>query len=364
MDYKLLRKHIAQYKEHIAVDPEQSESDRKKREERRRFYRAWTRDRLLEMSEDDFHEYIAKLWAMLIWGNKRYVTDKLIEDNGFDHLRRELADLAWGASPVAERWDRFRKQVKGMGPAMISEILSHVHPESCMLWNRRALVGLRYLGVKNLPKYDYQVTGKRYTELSTVVEHIAEELRNAGFSDADLLTADYFIWEELQVEENLSEMTRRGSKGEALKEVENVDATTSEFIHDEVRDKLVEIGQFLGLKGRAEVKVADGSKVDAVWEQTIGNMGRVIYVFEVQTKGSIDSLVLNLLKSLNNPAVQGVVAVSDSTQLDKIEKHAAAVHDLKNKLKYWDYERVLEVHEKLQTVNAEINSLDLVPSDF
>ena len=36
---------------------------------------------------------------------------------------------------------------------------------------------------------------------------------------------------------------------------------------------------------------------DDVWEVTIGNMRRVIYVFEVQTAGSIDSLVLNLIKS-------------------------------------------------------------------
>ena len=61
---------------------------------------------------------------------------------------------------------------------------------------------------------------------------------------------------------------------------------------------------------------------------------RVIYVFEVQTKGSVDSLILNLLKSLNNPAVQGVVAVSDKEQLERIKKHAADVKDLRDKLKY------------------------------
>jgi len=91
-------------------------------------------------------------------------------------------------------------------------------------------------------------------------------------------------------------------------------------------------------------------------------MGRVIYVFEVQTKGSIDSLIVNLLKSLNNPAVQGVVAVSDEKQLEKIRKHAAGVHGLREKLRYWNYERVLEVYDALESVNAEINSLGLVPS--
>ena len=54
----------------------------------------------------------------------------------------------------------------------------------------------------------------------------------------------------------------------------------------------------------------------------VGNMGRILYVFEVQTKGSIDSLLINLFKALNNPAVQGVVAVSDREQLEKIKKHS------------------------------------------
>jgi len=364
MDRELLRKHIEHYKSHIATNPQQAKLDTEQRRERRDFYQGWSRERLLAMSEDEFHEYIAKLWAMLIWGNKHYVTDKMIEDNGLETLRQELAELVWGEAPVAKRWNRFRKSVKGMGPAMISEVLSHVHPDTCMLWNRRALIGLRYLGVKNLPRYDYQMTGERYVELSSVAEEVAKELRTAGFYNADLLTADYFVWQELQVEDNLALALRHPSEEQPTGDVTSVDQKTSEFIHNEVRDKLVDIGIFLGLAARPEVKVADGSKVDAVWEQTIGNMGRVIYVFEVQTKGSIDSLVINLLKSLNNPAVQGVVAVSDATQLEKIQKHAAGVQGLAGKLKCWDYEKVLEVHEALQQVNAEINSLGLVPSGF
>jgi tRNA(Phe) wybutosine-synthesizing methylase Tyw3 len=91
-------------------------------------------------------------------------------------------------------------------------------------------------------------------------------------------------------------------------------------------------------------------------------MGRVVYVFEVQTKGSIDSLILNLLKAVNNPAVQAVIAVSDAGQIEKIRKHAAGVQGLKDRLKYWDYQRVLEVHDALESVNAEINSLGLVPT--
>lgn len=110
--------------------------------------------------------------------------------------------------------------------------------------------------------------------------------------------------------------------------------------------------------------IAAGSKVDTIWEATIGNLGRVIYVFEVQTKGSIDSLIINLLKSLKNPAVQGLVAVSDKSQIEKIKAHSRDVGGLHGKLKFWDYEEVLEVHEALASVNEAINGLGLVPESF
>jgi hypothetical protein len=93
-------------------------------------------------------------------------------------------------------------------------------------------------------------------------------------------------------------------------------------------------------------------------------MGRVIYVFEVQTKGSIDSLILNLLKYMNHPGVQGLIAVSDLKQLETIKKHAENVSDLSKKLRYWDYTEILQNHEALEAVNESINRLGLVPQSF
>ena len=53
------------------------------RKERKEYYQSFTKDKLLAMTEEEFLEYISKLWSMLIWGNKKYVVDKLIADNGF-----------------------------------------------------------------------------------------------------------------------------------------------------------------------------------------------------------------------------------------------------------------------------------------
>lgn len=65
------------------------------RKERKAYYQSFTKDKLLAMTEEDFLEYISKLWAVLMWGNKKYVVDKLIEDNGFSTLKKQLADLLY-----------------------------------------------------------------------------------------------------------------------------------------------------------------------------------------------------------------------------------------------------------------------------
>ena len=81
----------------------------------------------------------------------------------------------------------------------------------------------------------------------------------------------------------------------------------------------------MGFESRSEVRITTGAIVDAVWEAKIGNMGKAIYVFEVQSKGSIDSLILNLKKAQSNAAVQAVVAVADEEQLAKIIRESAGV---------------------------------------
>lgn len=135
------------------------------------------------------------------------------------------------------------------------------------------------------------------------------------------------------------------------------------FIHNDIRDKIADIGRFLGFSADVEKKIATGAIVDAVWEVTIGNMGRVIYVFEVQTCGSIDSLILNLMKAKNNKAVQGIIAVSDQKQIEKIKKEIAIL-PIHSEVKFWDYEEVLRIHEALQFANESINNLGLIPPGF
>ncbi len=137
MNKELLRKHIADYLAKRKANPTSFDADLKERKERAAYYQSWTPERLERMSAEEFAEYLFKLWAMRIWANKQYVADKLISDNGLPSLLQSLSDLIWSKLQIDQRWDTFRKTVKGLGPAMMSEILCHVHPTTCMLWNRR-----------------------------------------------------------------------------------------------------------------------------------------------------------------------------------------------------------------------------------
>ena len=167
------------------------------RKERKAYYQSFTKDKLLAMTEEEFFEYISRLWSMLIWGNKKYVVDKLIADNGFAELKKQLAELLYCTAPIEKRWDAFLKSIKGMGPATISELLTYANPDEFVIFNRTTIHCFTYLDIPDMPKYNYQYTGKKYTEVCMIAKEIAAALKLAGAEDHDLLAVDYFLWDEV-----------------------------------------------------------------------------------------------------------------------------------------------------------------------
>lgn len=328
------------------------------RKERKKYYQSLTKDKLIAMTEDEFLEYISKLWSMLIWGNKKYVVDKLIADNGFTALKKQLAELLYGTNPIEKRWDLFLKSIKGMGPATISELLTYANPQEYIIFNKTTILCFGYLDIPDMPKYNYQYTGKKYVEVCTIAKEIAQKLKKYGAENHDLLAVDYFLWDEI-----LPLAEKKSAETSAPESKKPTTISDPKSLHDEIKEKLVAIGELLGFDSRSEVKITAGAVVDAVWEAKIGNMGKAIYVFEVQSKGSIDSLILNLKKAQSNAAVQAVVAVADEEQLAKIIRESAGVIDEKS-LRTWDSEDVLAVYDALVRAHESINKLALVPESF
>lgn len=328
--------------------------------ERKEFYQNFTKEKLLSMSEEIFFEYIGKLWSMLIWGNKQYIINKLIEDNSFDKLKKELAEFLYGIKPLEIRWDSFLKSIKGLGPATMSELLTYINPREYVIFNKTTILCFKYLDIPNMPKYNYQYTGKKYIEVCKIAKKISVELEKIGEEDYDLLAVDYFLWDEILPYAESKEEISTSKREIKLKNISTIESIS---LHDEIKEKLEIIGKLLGFESRSEVKITTGAIVDVVWEAKIGNMGKAIYVFEVQSKGSIDSLILNLRKAQSNPAVQAVVAVSDEGQLSKIIKESAGVIEEKS-LRTWDIEDIIKVYDSLVRAHESINKLSLVPESF
>lgn len=358
MNRTKLQSAIGSYIKNKKANAAYYEDNWEERKERKAYYQSFTKDKLLAMSEEEFLEYISRLWSMLMWGNKKFVVDGLIADNGFTELKKKLAELLFGNAPVEKRWDTFLKSVKGLGPATISELLTYANPDDYIIFNKTTILSFAYLDIPNMPKYNYQYTGKKYVEVCEIAKEIAVVLKDAGAEDYDLLAVDHFLWDEVMPLANKTE-SKEEPKADSIPQT----ASDTKSLHNEIKDKLVDIGKLLGFESRSEVKITAGAVVDAVWEAKIGNMGKAIYVFEVQSKGSIDSLILNLKKAQSNAAVQAVVAVADGEQLAKIIRESVGVIDAKS-LRTWDSEDVLAVYDALARAHESINKLSLVPESF
>lgn len=355
MNTDLYKSLLEGYHSWAIKNAETVEKEREEREELCERVRSFTADKILKLTEEGLYDLLANLWAMRLWGNKQYYVNEIIKSNGMDLLRKQLHNLLYGQSDIVKRWDDFRNNVKYIGPAIMSEMLCKLYPKQFVLWNSKAYNGFIALSISKTPKSNVGIDGKRYAYLSETGRELVSIAQKIGYKEiTDLMALDYFIWQEIQ---DVAPTTPPAEKNDSF----DVSKKEEKFAHNDIRDMIKEIGNLLGFNADVEKKVADGAVVDAVWEVLIGNMGRVIYVFEVQTAGSIDSLILNLMKAkTNNKAVQGIVAVSDEKQLEKIKKEAASL-PIKNDIRYWNYKEVIDVYNSLSSAFESINRLGLVP---
>lgn len=325
------------------------------REKRRKFVvTLLSREKLKSMTELEFGELISKLWASALWGNKDYLVQKIIDANGMDKIVDELENLLYGSESFDKRFDRFLREIKGLGPATITEILCLYDPNQYGIWNDKARKALKILQFNTLPLAKYKISGKEYIKINKALLEIAQYLKDLGIEDADLLAVDYFLYEVWFIEK---ESPREKKISKILEE--------KEFDHDEIRDFIRDIGNWLGFEVDVEKQIAPGARVDCVWIARIANLGIVTYVFEVHKSGSMDSLILNLQRALNNPTVQKIIAVSDAKRIEKIQHEVRGLpENFRKSLTFWEVGDVINTHEKLSEAMESISKLELVKSRF
>lgn len=135
------------------------------RKERKEYYQSWSKEKIINMTEDEFVEYIGKLWSMIVWGNKKYIADKIIEVNGFENIKNMLINLLYGKEEIEKRWNRFYKNIKQIGPSSMSELLSYINPDEYVICNKVTCACFKYLEVPKVPIHNYQYTGENYKRL-------------------------------------------------------------------------------------------------------------------------------------------------------------------------------------------------------
>ncbi len=171
------------------------DKDRKKRT--KYYQKIFSKKNIDNLSEEDFGEAVKQLWASLIWGNKEYLVNKILGDNGIQKIRKSMKMLLYGNEPIKERFDLFSKNIKGLGTSSVTEILSFVHPTKYGIWNDKPKNVLPLLGMTDiLPArvFKYQLTGKDYALCNETLRQIGSELKMLGFKDIDLLDVDIFMW--------------------------------------------------------------------------------------------------------------------------------------------------------------------------
>ncbi len=176
MNEEKLNRFIESFIQKQSTNPEKYKKDREERQGRMIEYQAYTPDKIKSMNEEDFYEYLGKLWSMLIWGNKKYIVDKVIADNGLDKLKKQLISLLFSDEKIENRWDTFLKSIKGLGPATISELLTYINPEEYVIFNKTTIACFKYIDIPNMPIYNYQYTGKKYVEVCNLAKQIAKAM--------------------------------------------------------------------------------------------------------------------------------------------------------------------------------------------
>ncbi len=307
------------------------------------FPKMLSRDALEEFTEADFIRIMEMLWANQLWTNIHYPTERILSSiGGIDKLREQLLKLLWSDRPLSERYDNFRRTVKGMGPARITEILAYVNPDECGIWNRRSREGLKILGLERvIPVKKYDISGEEYERVNAVMKEIAALLEDEEVSSPNLLDVDLFLYY----------IAVKVGRGQVVVEVEE------EFDHDEIKEMLLGIGQSLGFEVDSDAPIASRVKVDVVWRARIGNFGEVRYAFEVYKDENISSLLLSLIRAQSEPMVQKIIIVSDEERINRVQREADGLQ--LPKFIYWTVSDVRRVAELLSELREIMKKLEL-----
>jgi len=251
------------------LSTEEAQKWKNEREERTSLFNSLlAKNNIEKFTEDNFRTIIKSLWASDLWGNKDYLVNKILKDNGFPKIKAELVKLLYGNQPLQERYDKFKINIKGLGPSSITEILLFVSPTQYCLWNEKPINVLPFLKMKPLlPErvFKYPIKGRDYMKCIQVLQLIRDELKSKGFSEADFIDVDFFMaYIFYKILPKTKEVTKKTEKEFVLIKGK-LDKISS---HEEAEGILLELGNMFGF----DTYVCTRDRTKRFKEQSLGEI--------------------------------------------------------------------------------------------
>ena len=149
---------------------------------------------------------------------------------------------------LAQRYDEFKKNIRGLGSSALSELLHFVYPDKYCLWNDKPKTVLPFLGLDTLfpdRVFRYQIAdGGEYALCNEAMDLLRQELMQAGINNADFIDLDCYIWFIF------SQRLPKGKKAQRQKRVVVVSATDKEMskirTHEDAEFLSLKLGEMLG----------------------------------------------------------------------------------------------------------------------
>jgi len=347
----------------------------------------WYKDKLSpnkinDLTVDDFSTMIRELWASLIWTNKNYKIQYLLENNGFDKIKKELKELLYGDDLVENRWDNFKSSIKGLGPSSISEILTFFDSQKYGLINLKIYKVLPRLGIKIHEVKD----GKGYKEALEKLSIVRDALRTNGIPDSDFIITDFFITylfyevfnlayerkkseavykEEEATEESIETVQEKQEKKEIVFQDLEIES------HEEAEAILLLLGNLLGfdtytpdeskgVKGQNLGSIATLKELSYFGSETIMDTAQHIdvvwvrdewpeYFFEVENTTGVTSGLLRIYQVAAKLSAKCFI-IAPPDKLNKFQKEIEKppFKSLKERFKFRSYKELKEMYSATQ----------------
>lgn len=115
--------------------------------------------------------------------------------------------------------------------------------------------------------------------------------------------------------------------------------------HKQIQEMLSEIGEILGYTAETEFQF-----FDVVWRETAYNQ-RLSHVFEVQSKGNIDSAFAKLKRAYAAQRSKIFLILDSERDANRVQKSLAQeFHELENVLNVLSFVEVRKIHENLSSI--------------